>query len=56
MSSGLASSSSPHTSDCVSCSQIPDLSAVTLDEEENSYHNEKNKDVKKQKTNRHLNI
>lgn len=46
MSSGLESSSSPHmTSDYVSCSQIPDLSAVTPDEEDNSYHNENNKDV-----------
>lgn len=48
MSSGLESSSSPHkTSDYVSCSQIPDLSAATPDKEENSYHNENNKDVKK---------
>jgi hypothetical protein len=31
----------------VSCSQIPDLSAVTPDEEDNSYHKENNKDVKK---------
>jgi hypothetical protein len=48
MSSGLESSSSPHTtSDYVSCSQIPDLSAVTPDEEDNSCHNENNKDAKK---------
>ena len=48
MSSGLESSSSPRTtSDYVSCSQIPDLSAVTSDEEDNSYHNKNNKDAKK---------
>jgi len=48
MSPGLESSSSPHTtSDYVSCSKIPDLSAVTPGEENDSYHNENNKDVKK---------
>jgi hypothetical protein len=48
MSSGLESSSSPHTtSGYVSCSQIPDLSAVTRGKEDDSDHNENNKDVKK---------
>jgi hypothetical protein len=31
----------------VSCSQIPDLSAVTPEEKDNGYHKENNKDAKK---------